>query len=129
MYRGALKPSTPISLTYECTALTRIAGTIYLLFEAQQDADTRTVFFKHRERRSNCAPFFVVWPLDGTDGAQVAAIARQLRKFVQDSSDFYASTTKNFGLNFWMLPLNETSLNDVRNIANVRLQICFGLSH
>ena len=62
---------------------------------------------------------YAVYPSDGTNQAQVTAIAQQLQKFVNDTSDIYTSDTETFGLNYWLLPLDDTSVKDVRNIPNV----------
>ena len=62
---------------------------------------------------------YAVYPSDGTNQAQVTAIAGQLQKFVNNPSDIIASNTKTFGLNYWLLPLDSDSVDDVRNVANV----------
>lgn len=63
---------------------------------------------------------YVVYPRDGNNPAQVAAIAAELQKFVKDPSDIVASDTKTFGLNFWYIPLARWMVKEVRKVPGVR---------
>lgn len=62
---------------------------------------------------------YAVYPSDGNDQAQVTGIAKQLQSFVNDISDIVASNTKTFGLNYWLVPLDESSAAKARDVPNV----------
>ena len=54
------------------------------------------------------------------DKAQNDEIANALRSYVDDPAAIKPSDTETLGLNFWLLPLNSSTAEEVEKIPNVR---------
>ena len=63
---------------------------------------------------------YVVYPQDGTDKDQVDSIAAKLQQFVDNNTSIESSNTKTLGLNYWLIPLNQSSADRIHAMPGVR---------
>ena len=58
-------------------------------------------------------------PKDGNNTDQVNAINAQLKTYVNDTSQIFASISNTLGYNYWQLPLTEAVANKLASDPNV----------
>lgn len=64
-----------------------------------------------------------MYPEDGTNTEQVNSIFAELKHYVNDTSQIQTSTTDTLGLNYWQLPLNESSATKLRTFSGVGVSV------
>lgn len=62
---------------------------------------------------------YVVYPEDGRNVQSVKALAERLKFYTPDPSKILTSDTKDLGVNYWQLPLNESVVEQVRQLPDV----------
>jgi hypothetical protein len=62
---------------------------------------------------------YVVYPRDGKNGAETAAIYSEMQRLLQDDTKIAVSDTKYLGVNFWRVYLEPDQIQAVREIPNV----------
>ncbi|KAK2808540.1 hypothetical protein FQN50_004571 [Emmonsiellopsis sp. PD_5] len=70
----------------------------------------------------SCAPpsaTYIIYPKVGTDKGETDIIAATLRSFIKDETLIYTSSTKTFGINFWIAPLTIDQIKTLKETGKV----------
>ena len=113
-YRTSVSAVTTDEATTTTTTVLTSCGTV-VGCDAQGTSTATTTTAS--STRTN--PVYAIYPKDGNDEEQTDRIADSLKDYVGEGAELEASTTETFGLNYWHLRLNSSSVEDVRNIEEV----------